>query len=198
MQASIFIPKFADENLREKTFLYYNGECDVSKIVKCGLFLKDNRSELCCFHCGISFSDFCPETDFLTLHLKLSPNCGYLLENLSNRQFRNILKRSTYLKPQTYFIREKAPFNIEFSDCSSRLESLKSLYIEFCSKKKIARAGFFYSQHSRNILTCFECGLNIHSSITENPWHVHSQLSPRCRYLLLSKGFFYIQKHSII
>lgn len=199
MQAATpYLAKFQDEKLRLKTFARYNGDCDVLKISKCGFFLK-NSNEICCFHCGVSFFDFCSNTDFLTTHLKLNPRCAYLQENLSSREWRNIVKRSTYLKPTTYYVREKAPFDADYVDCFSRLESLKNQTEKLHSKKKFARAGFFYSPSNfKNILTCFECGLNIHSEIEENPWKVHCQFSPRCRYLLMSRGFFYVQKHTNI
>jgi Inhibitor of Apoptosis domain len=189
------LSKFADERVRLRTFAYYNGECDITKITECGFFLKDNRSEICCFHCGVSIFEFDKKTDFLTLHLKLNPKCEFLLGKLSRRQFRKLMKRSTYSKPETYFVREKAPFNRDFVDCYNRIESLKSVRTKYHSKNKIARAGFYYSPIYKSVITCFECGLNISIEEKDNPWKIHCSLSPRCRYLLMSKGFYYIQKY---
>jgi len=179
------IPKFASELLRLRTFIYYRGgTISVRKLAICGFYCVNNYQNLLeCYSCGVNIREI--EGDVLTFHVKISPHCFHIKEICSKRQYRNLLKRVDYVSPVTYFIRQKAPFNINFVDCALRFDSLIN-YKSVFSKRRIARAGFYLQK----VLICFSCGVNI-LQLTKDPWITHC-ISYQCSFLVSSRGQSFI------
>jgi len=186
-------PHFSDINLRRSTFVNYNGHWsmeDIEKIIRCGYYLLDNKSIISCFHCNVSTNDYAIGTDFAMLHLKIAPHCSYMKTLYSQRKFRNALRQSHFLRPATSFRRVQSPFCEKQEDCYNRLVSLKKLKTK-ANKKTIARSGFFLNKKKK--LVCFECGLCLEAGEEFHPWKAHCIQNRRCKYLLITRGFYYIQ-----
>jgi Inhibitor of Apoptosis domain len=179
--------KFADENLRLRTFHPFKGDQHMVKtLVKCGFFLDNDDKRVCCFYCAVGFNADSSLTDFRAIHLKISPDCPFLDKIISQRERRRLMRSVKYHKPLTYFVRQIAPFNDQYVDCYTRIQSLPKR-----STSRIARAGFYFGKHS---YICYECGCNV-PHFFDDPWKEHCALNPNCLHLLRSKGFYYIQKN---
>jgi len=186
------LPKFKDENLRIGTFSGSNISANIFRIVKAGFHLSSNKRDLICHVCGISTDDYSDTTNFVILHLQISPTCNYLKSKLSSRDLQKGLKECTRLRPIKYCYRLLAPAAPQYSECLDRFMSLKN-YKTKISKKKLSRSGFYCENNS---LRCFECGVELFIEEFENPWRKHCSISPRCKYLHNTRGYYYIQKYS--
>ncbi|AQQ79986.1 putative inhibitor of apoptosis [Leptopilina boulardi filamentous virus] len=62
-------------------------------------------------------------------------------------------------------------------------------------KDDLIESGFFYTKFS-DYTTCFCCNLKMHDwNIEDNPFIVHSKLSPTCNYIQMVKGIQYVEKY---
>jgi len=178
---------FANIEARHKTFYFFRGSADTKKLAQSGFILALNHKEVSCFVCNRSTFDF-NLADSDLVHLKINSSCEFMKLKLSKRTLRKKLKRCEYLKPIAFRRRTEAEYNELYIDCSVRMKSLSKFKTNM-SKKKLSRAGFY--AHGKK-LHCFQCGVSI-EGLDGCPWKEHIVGNSTCKYLLISRGFFYIQ-----
>jgi len=190
-----YLPKFSEEHARLQTFKYYRKDCNPQQLAKFGFILLPNNKHFCCFFCSATIcSDVTKNSDISAIHLKISPFCLFMKHLLSKRSLRNKLKKCEYLNYIPFSTLTISPFNSDYLDCYNRLKSLENCKT-LISKKTISRAGFFFLNRR---FYCFQCGTVV-SIFSKNdcPWRIHCQKNKHCKYLLASRGFYYIQSNSV-
>jgi len=177
--------------MRLSTFYYYTGSLNVHLLALNGFLLYCRRTDLMqCFYCG-RISNEITQSSIIAQHLKMG-KCGFLQKNLSSRQFRHEMRNAKFHPHFKYFIKEQAPFNYYYADCSVRFDSLKKYKTTF-SKQQIARSGM-YCPPGTKLLACYDCGLLIYNLIC-NPWHFHAKNSIQCKFLIKTRGHEFIIRH---
>jgi len=82
----------------------------------------------------------------------------------------------------------------EYTSFQSRLKTFKSFPLNTSQNKySLAECGFKYSG-VEDIVECFCCGLVLHNwERMDDSWIEHCRFSPKCTFVLLSKGNQFVQ-----
>lgn len=83
----------------------------------------------------------------------------------------------------------------EFSTFSSRLGTFRTFPPNTGqSKYKLAQCGFQYLNH-KDVVQCHWCGIILHDfEINDDCFIEHTRFSPKCLFVLITKGNQYVQK----
>lgn len=82
----------------------------------------------------------------------------------------------------------------EFSSFLSRLKTFDSFICKGQSKYSMAESGFRYLGE-KDYVQCFHCGLILKDwNILDKPHIEHAYWNPKCAFILLFKGYEFIEK----
>jgi len=85
-------------------------------------------------------------------------------------------------------------FNPDFEDIELRRTSLYNQRLVAVNIDELAEAGF-YSNGYGHTVNCFHCGVVLHiTDPIDNYWALHAEDSPRCEFLIATKGQDYIDE----
>lgn len=177
---------------RLETFKKYN---EISEELKCnlalyGLYYK-GRDEVECFSCRSSFFGKCCKCreDVIKNHLKVSPNCRFLLQ---------IDKTNLPIDPKRLILPEKStdecglgPFHKKtytsdnvseykfFSNKENRINSFNG-WTGLVKPNQLVSAGFWFTGKC-DIVACWKCMVEINNwVIGDDPWLEHIKFSNEC------------------
>ncbi|CAD5122107.1 DgyrCDS10557 [Dimorphilus gyrociliatus] len=97
---------------------------------------------------------------------------------------------------QIMFPDDNKPKDPLMADFDNRLSTFQDYDEESQPLKKevLCKAGFFFIGPFDNV-KCFFCGLAVKNwRSTDDPWHHHARLSPKCPHVLKMKGQEFVQK----
>ncbi|KAF3823501.1 hypothetical protein GH733_006969 [Mirounga leonina] len=146
------------------------------ELARAGFYYVGPGDRVACFACGGKLSNWEPNDNALSEHLRHFPDCPFV-----ESQLQDVL-RSTVS-------------NVSMQTHVARLRT-------FCSwpshvpvrPEELATAGFYYTGHSDDV-KCFCCdgGLRCWES-GDDPWVEHAKWFPRCEYLIRIKGQEFISQ----
>ncbi|XP_049479401.1 baculoviral IAP repeat-containing protein 3-like isoform X2 [Panthera uncia] len=146
------------------------------QLARAGFYYLGPGDKVACFACGGRLSNWEPDDDALSEHLRHFPFCPFAESRLQDALRCAVSNRSM----QTHAARSRS----------------------FCSwppsvpvlPEQLALAGFYYMGHSDDV-KCFCCdgGLRCWES-GDDPWVEHAKWFPRCEYLIRIKGHEFISQ----
>uniref|UniRef100_A0A673TX67 Baculoviral IAP repeat containing 3 n=1 Tax=Suricata suricatta TaxID=37032 RepID=A0A673TX67_SURSU len=146
------------------------------QLARAGFYYLGPGDKVACFTCGGRLSNWEPDDDALSEHLRHFPFCPFVESQLQDALRCAVSNRSM----QTHAARFRT----------------------FCSwppsapvrPEQLAPAGFYYVGHSDDV-KCFCCdgGLRCWES-GDDPWVEHAKWFPRCEYLIRIKGHAFISQ----
>ncbi|XP_014929428.3 baculoviral IAP repeat-containing protein 3-like [Acinonyx jubatus] len=146
------------------------------QLARAGFYYLGPGDKVACFACGGRLSNWEPDDDALSEHLRHFPFCPFAESRLQDTLRCAVSNRSM----QTHAARSRS----------------------FCSwppsvpvlPEQLALAGFYYMGHSDDV-KCFCCdgGLRCWES-GDDPWVEHAKWFPRCEYLIRIKGHEFISQ----
>lgn len=86
----------------------------------------------------------------------------------------------------------------QFSDYYKRKETFENTDVPYfqAHKKELAAAGFFHIGSADEVL-CYFCSAGLRNwEEKDDPWIEHAKFFPRCRFLMVTKGYDFINSHS--
>ncbi|XP_032283592.1 baculoviral IAP repeat-containing protein 3 [Phoca vitulina] len=146
------------------------------ELARAGFYYVGPGDRVACFACGGKLSNWEPNDNALSEHLRHFPDCPFVESQLQD-----------VLRPTVS--------NVSMQTHVARLRT-------FCSwpshvpvrPEQLATAGFYYTGHSDDV-KCFCCdgGLRCWES-GDDPWVEHAKWFPRCEYLIHIKGQEFISQ----
>ena len=98
-----------------------------------------------------------------------------------------------YLRAKQQETPPKYPQYEKYADVGDRVESYKSKPINLPLKpQEFAGAGFFPMEDDSHNLSCFYCGVQCDMKKTDDPWIQHAIHSPKCPFLHMEMGPFFV------
>ncbi|XP_034521533.1 baculoviral IAP repeat-containing protein 3 isoform X2 [Ailuropoda melanoleuca] len=146
------------------------------QLARAGFYYVGPGDRVACFACGGQLSNWEPNDNALSEHLRHFPDCPFV-----ESQLQDALRRTACnLSMQTHAARLKT-----FCSWPARVP---------VHPEQLASAGFYYAGHSDDV-KCFCCdgGLRCWES-GDDPWVEHAKWFPRCEYLIRIKGQEFISQ----
>nr|XP_025862532.1 baculoviral IAP repeat-containing protein 3 [Vulpes vulpes]XP_025862534.1 baculoviral IAP repeat-containing protein 3 [Vulpes vulpes]XP_025862535.1 baculoviral IAP repeat-containing protein 3 [Vulpes vulpes] len=147
-----------------------------SALARAGFYYVGPGDRVACFACGGKLSNWEPDDDALSEHLRHFPDCP--------------------------FVEGQPQATVRYTASNLSMQTLAARSRTFCNwpprapvhPEQLASAGFYYMGHSDDV-KCFCCdgGLRCWES-GDDPWVEHAKWFPRCEYLIRIKGQEFISQ----
>ncbi|XP_077749376.1 baculoviral IAP repeat-containing protein 3 isoform X2 [Canis aureus] len=147
-----------------------------SALARAGFYYVGPGDRVACFACGGKLSNWEPDDDALSEHLRHFPDCP--------------------------FVEGQLQATVRYTASNLSMQTLAARSRTFCNwpprapvhPEQLASAGFYYMGHSDDV-KCFCCdgGLRCWES-GDDPWVEHAKWFPRCEYLIRIKGQEFISQ----
>ncbi|CAK7318433.1 Baculoviral IAP repeat-containing protein 3 [Vulpes lagopus] len=141
-----------------------------SALARAGFYYVGPGDRVACFACGGKLSNWEPDDDALSEHLRHFPDCP--------------------------FVEGQPQATVRYTASNLSMQTLAARSRTFCNwpprapvhPEQLASAGFYYMGHSDDV-KCFCCdgGLRCWES-GDDPWVEHAKWFPRCEFLIRMKG----------
>lgn len=179
----------AQEYLSMKTRLRSFLRCSASVIAtlpnpailaNSGFYYVGPNNETRCFSCYRTFTQWSMYDSPWNVHVKLSPNCPFIINNdLLGGSSSNIWNTNYCDERESEKLKPPPPQIVEFQDFYKRVDSF------FSWSRDLAAAGFFLTTDAISTIQCYACGgrlNNLYELFTDyaTPREMHSFWFPYC------------------
>ncbi|KAL3882698.1 hypothetical protein ACJMK2_029011 [Sinanodonta woodiana] len=200
-------PLFCEYITRLSTFRNWRHCLDPKMLAENGFFYQGVGDTVACYFCGVALMHWGTDDDVLLEHLKLSPDCGYLVKSLGTRTIHQYLdpvqdgvtardfstanpeKQMTRPLAESFVHHSRTPRNPSYQSFGVRV----STYPRFPNYNDInindlAEAGFYYTG-TDDLVRCYWCDLGLKEwEFGDDPYFEHAKYLPDCNHLLTLKG----------
>lgn len=194
------------EDERRKSFTEYwphRSHLPAGRMALAGLFYTGESDRVTCPFCLVQLTEWEPNDDPKKEHRDKMPNCSFVIgKPCGDKPLPPELRSYTDARPARENIVDACPPKVpaeqpvhpRYQDQMVRLSSFKKWPHSGKTPDELFRAGFFFTGETDTV-RCYSCDGELMTwNTNDDPWKEHARWFPHCRFLIKTKGPFYISQ----